>query len=340
MNKNSSITVKRLVYLLIFVALEQISLAQQLPLYSQYLYNKFLINPALAGSDGYTSFNITTREQWVGYSGAPRTYSLSWQTRILKRGYKISKTIFNRTTFAPKTDGRVGLGGYVFNDRNGLIQRTGFQASYSYHMWLKENIQLSLGLAFNGYHFNTNANELSFEDSNEPWLSNNLRRGVFVPDADFGIYLLNPKFDIGFSALQLFGAAAKIGDYAYRNFRMDRHYYLFGSYNLKIGSLTDLEPSILFKTSEQLKPQADIGITYIYDQNIWTGLTYRTGSGVIANIRFRYIPDHSKWTALFFGYSVDFTLNEIQRVTYGTHELTVALKFGDSSRKYRWLDRY
>ena len=340
MNKNSSITIKRLAYLLMFVTLEQISLAQQLPLYSQYLYNKFLINPALAGSDGYTSFNITTREQWVGYSGAPRTYSLSWQTRILKRGYKIRKTILNRTTFTPKTDGKVGFGGYFFNDRNGLIQRTGFQASYSYHLWLKENTQLSLGLAFNGYHFNINANELSFEDSNEPWLSNNLRRGVFVPDADFGIYLLNPKFDIGFSALQLFGAAAKIGDYAYRNFRMDRHYYLFGSYNLKIGSRTDMEPSILLKTSEQLKPQADIGITYIYDQNIWTGLTYRTGSGVIVNIRFRYIPDHSKWTALFFGYSVDFTLNEIQRVTYGTHELTIALKFGDSSRKYRWLDRY
>jgi len=29
-----------------------------------------------------------------------------------------------------------------------------------------------------------------------------------------------------------------------------------------------------------------------------------------------------------------------ERVTYGTHELTIALKFGDSARKYRWLDRY
>jgi type IX secretion system PorP/SprF family membrane protein len=285
MKKNISIVVKRLLYMLIFVALEQISFAQQLPLYSQYLYNKFLIDPAHAGSDGYTSFNITTREQWVGYSGAPRTYSISWQTRILKRGYKMNKTICNRTPFVPKTDGRVGLGSYIFNDRNGLIQRTGFQASYSYHMWLKENTQLSLGLAFTGYHFNINANELSFEDTNEPWLNNNLRRGVFIPDADFGIYLLNPKFDIGFSALQLFGAAAKIGDYAYRNFRMDRHYYLFGSYNLTAGSRTELEPSILFKISEQIKPQADIGITYIYDQNIWTGLSYRTGSGVIANIK-------------------------------------------------------
>ena len=156
---------KRLVYILIFVALKQISFAQQLPLYDQYLYNKFLIDPAQAGSDGYTSFNITAREQWVGYSGAPRTYSINWQTRILKRGYKIKKTIFNQTAFTPKNDGKVGLGGYIFSDKNGLIQRTGFQATYSYNMWLKKSTQLSLGLAFTGYPFAINAPELSFAAS-------------------------------------------------------------------------------------------------------------------------------------------------------------------------------
>lgn len=334
------IVVKRLAFLILLAVLDQVSSGQQLPLYSQYLYNKFLINPAHAGSDGYTSFNLTAREQWVGYSGAPRTYSLSWQTRILKRGYKIRTNIFNRKTFAPKNDGRVGLGAYVFSDRNGLIQRTGFQVSYAYHMWIQSQTQLSLGLAFTGYHFKVNADEQSFENQNEPWLNDNLRKGVFVPDADFGIFVLNPKFDFGFSALQLFGAAIKIGDYAYRNYRMDRHYYLFGSYYLSSGANTELEPSVLLKISEQLRPQADIGFTYIYNQSIWAGLTYRTGGSIIANFRLRYIPDHAKFAAMFFGYAIDFTLNEIQRVTYGTHELTVALKFGDSLRRYRWLDRY
>jgi hypothetical protein len=81
-------------------------------------------------------------------------------------------------------------------------------------------------------------------------------------------------------------------------------------------------------------------LTFVYNQNLWAGLSYRTGGSIIANFRFRYIPDHLKYAALFFGYALDFTLNEIQRVTYGTHELTVAMKFGDSARKYRWLDRY
>lgn len=305
---------------------------QQLPLYSQYLYNKFLINPAVAGSDGYTSFNITAREQWVGYSGAPRTFSFSGQARVLKRGYHL-KNKSSRNVYRPKTDGKIGFGGYVFSDKNGLIQRTGFQASYSYHMWIQNNTQLSMGLAVTGYHFKINEREINFEDPNEPWLNNELRRGIFVPDADFGIYILNPKYNIGFSTEQLFGAAAKIGDEAYKNFSMDRHYYLFGAYSLEPWNKTELQPSVLIMMSEQMKPMADIGLTYIYNRKIWAGLSYRTSKAIVANFGVTY-------TNMYIGYAFDFTLQEIQRVTYGTHELTVAIRFGDSDRKYRWLDRY
>jgi type IX secretion system PorP/SprF family membrane protein len=306
--------------------------AQQLPLYSQYLYNKFLINPAVAGSDGYTSFNLTAREQWVGYSGAPRTFSFSGQARVLKRGYLL-KNKSTRNVYRPKTDGKIGFGGYVFSDKNGLIQRTGFQASYSYHMWVQNNTQLSMGLAVTGYHFKINEREINFEDPNEPWLNNELRRGIFVPDADFGIYILNPKYNIGFSTEQLFGAAAKIGDEAYKNFSMDRHYYLFGAYSLVPWNKTELQPSVLVMMSEQMKPMADIGFTYIYDRKIWAGLSYRTSKAIVANFGVTY-------TNMYIGYAFDFTLQEIQRVTYGTHELTVAIRLGDNDRKYRWLDRY
>ena len=61
-----------------------ISEAQQVPMYSQYIMNGFLVNPSFAGRDGYTSVNLTVREQWVGMAQAPSTYALSFQTRILK----------------------------------------------------------------------------------------------------------------------------------------------------------------------------------------------------------------------------------------------------------------
>lgn len=330
----------RLVFIFILLTTGLASFSQQLPLYSQYLYNKFLINPAHAGSDGFTSYNITAREQWIGYSGAPRTYSLSFQTRILKKGYRLNQNIFNNTVYRQRTTGRIGLGGYVFSDRNGLVQRTGFQTSYTYNLWVQDYTQLSLGLAFTGYHFKINVDENSFEESIEPLLNDNLRRGIFVPDVDFGVYLLNPRFDVGFSALQMLGAAAKIGNHAYNNYWMDRHFYLFGSYTFYSGVKAEIQPSILLKMSEQIRPQADIGLTYNYDQTIWTGIAYRTGGVLITNIRYRFIPSRVKMTSVYIGYAFDFTLNKIQRVTYGTHEVTMAVKFGESSKRFRWLDRY
>ena len=332
---------KRLFYLFVFLFLQQIASAQQLPLYSQYLYNKFLINPAIAGADGFTSLNLTAREQWVGYSGAPRTYSVSWQTRILKRGYLLKQNLFNKTVYKPKTTGKIGFGGYIFSDKNGRVHRTGIQLAYSYHTWIRDYTQLSLGLAFTGYHFIIDLESIDFEDPDEPWLNNELRRGMFVPDTDFGLYILDPNFCVGFSAQQLFGASVKFGELGYKNYWMDRHYYVFGSYNFYTGVKTELQPSLLFKVSEQVRPQVDIGFTYNYDNDFWAGIAYRTtGGALIANIGFRYITSRVKMTSMYFGYSFDYTLNKIQSVTYGTHELTLAIKFGDVDKRFNWLDRF
>jgi type IX secretion system PorP/SprF family membrane protein len=114
---------------------------------------------------------------------------------------------------------------------------------------------------------------------------------------------------------------------------MNRHYFFFGSYNFSTGGYIEIQPAFLLMVSEQLKPQADIGVTYIYNQDIWVGLAFRTSGALIANFGVKH-------NNIFIGYAFDFTLQEIQRITYGTHEITLALKFGDNARRYRWLDRY
>ena len=78
-----------------------------------------MVNPAMAGNDGYTSFNTTARQQWLGFSEAPRTYSASWQTRVLRRSYKIiNRPVKSDNRLKPSTKGRVGLGAYLVNDVN------------------------------------------------------------------------------------------------------------------------------------------------------------------------------------------------------------------------------
>lgn len=311
-----------------------------MPVYSQYLYNKFLFNPANAGSDGFTSYNLTVRKQWMGYAGAPETFSLSGQTRLLKKKYKLKQNIFDQLVYVARTEGKVGLGGYIFSDRNGLTHRTGFQASYSYHAWVKDYTQLSMGLAFTGCHYRIDANESSFKETGDPMLSDKLRKGIFIPDIDFGIFLLNPGYEAGFSILQLTGAAAKTGNKQYKNYHSARHFYFFASGTILENEQIIMQPALLFKMSDQMKPQADFSLACMFKRKILTGLTYRTGGAIIANLGLKHVRNPIEKTSVYFGYSFDFSLNKIQRVTFGSHEIVIALKLGDSARRYRWLDRY
>src|SRR5665647_231171 len=83
---------------------------QQFPMYSQYIMNGFLLNPSYAGSDFYTTFGLTVREQWLGLPEAPSTYAASFQTRILNDSYITKSTTVRKKIDRPTKGGRVGLG--------------------------------------------------------------------------------------------------------------------------------------------------------------------------------------------------------------------------------------
>ena len=70
--------IKRILPAIVLSFLFGVVTAQQVPMYSQYIMNGFLINPSFAGRDGYTTVNLTVREQWVGMDGAPSTYAASF----------------------------------------------------------------------------------------------------------------------------------------------------------------------------------------------------------------------------------------------------------------------
>lgn len=323
---------KRL-FLLIGLILGVGAIANCQPMFSQYQYNKFLINPAVAGSNGYTCVNMTVRNQWAGYYGAPQTYSLSYQSRLLKMRYAIRENFFKKKSYKAKTDGRVGFGLNLYSDINGLERRTGLLIAYSYHVWLDGETQLSLGLAAEGFYYKIDQRQIIFENPDEPFLYTDFRKGTFIPDFNFGVYLLNRKFTIGFSVQDMMEGFMKKGSQAYDDLIITRSYYLFGNYELELEGKSMLEPSLLFKMSDLMNPQMDLGLTYVYDRTVSAGVKYQTGSAVIANIG--YTKDK-----YFFGYSFDYTFQQVQRSTYGSHEFVVAIKFGAGSRKYRWLDRY
>jgi len=306
-------------------------ISQQLPLYSQYMMNKFLINPAVAGSEGYTSFNLTAREQWIGFKNSPKTHALSVQTRVLKNSF-IAKSASVRYKSTPGSrSGKVGLGGYIFNDQTGLVSRTGFQFTYAYHIFIRKG-QLSFGLSGMAYQFKVDREELRLYEENDD-LINTFDNTLIIPDADFGVYYSDPKFYMGASVAQLFQSSLKFGTRGYENYKLKRHYYLMGGYNLDINDNIIIEPSILLKTTENLNLQMDIGAKVFFMGDYWGGLAFRTGSAFI-------VMGGVRVDNFYFGYAFDYNLSSIQRHSYGSHEFMLALKLGDNARRYRWLIRY
>ena len=305
--------------------------AQQVPLYSQYMLNGFLLNPAVAGSEGYTAVNVTAREQWVGFSEAPSTYALSFQTRILRKSYISRGSSVRRRQRRGSRSGNVGLGGYVFNDHNGAVERTGLKASYAYHINLAQS-QLSFGLSFVTYQFRLDDDLIRLENPGDDlWLGAN--KSVFIPDADAGIYYSARNYWAGFSADQLFESVLKIGDSGYDRYKMERNYYLMGGYDFEVRRDIILTPSTLIKFAENGKLQADISGKFYYQQSYWAGLSYRTGHAII-------IMAGVSVDKLVFGYAFDIGLNSIMKHSFGSHEFTFIAKFGDNARRYRWLNRF
>ncbi len=286
----------------------------------------------MAGHDGYTSFNITSRKQWVGFENSPLTYSVSGQTRLLKKSYRIINRPVKSNKYKPSSKGRVGIGGFVFNDINGLVARTGVQMSYAYHIYIRQS-QLSFGLAAQVFQYKIDHTRLETFDI-DPTINTDLKIATFIPDANAGIYWTSPKFYLGFSANQLLQSPLKLGSDVLSDFQLLRHYYLMGGYRF-IGyqSGFDLEPSFLMKTTEQLLPQVDLSLKLYYKTEYWIGTSYRT-SGSIA-VMFGLRKEH-----MYFGYAYDYALSSIRKYNFGSHEVMISLKFGSNARRFRWLNRY
>lgn len=320
--------------------------SQQLPLFNQYTMNNYLINPAIAGHDGLTTYTLTARKQWIGFKDAPSTYAFNIHGRIMRNSFISRSPHIRRRWKSASRPKKVGLGANVYTDFNGGFNRTGLQLTYAYHIPLY-NSQLSLGLSITGFQFSLNESKIVLHDEDDEQLLN-LKKSVLIPDANAGIYYTNPDFYIGISGMHLFESIFKTpGKEKSLGFKMVRHYFLNTGYRFKINRNVFIESSMLLKTTEKFLSQLDINSTVYVNKQYWAGLSYRTGgnysldeesiSGVGSSF---IIMGGIKYEKYYFGYSFDYTLSAIGKRSWGSHEIVISAKFGETTRKYRWLNRY
>lgn len=275
--------------------------AQQLPQYTQYMLNEMAINPAVAGKDDYADVRSNNRYQWTGIVDAPRTYML--------------------TAHGPIKAKNMGLGMNLYTDIVGPTRRTGLNFSYAYHMKLKKDMFLSMGVSAGILQWGIDGSKLILHDDGDQNLLSTYQT-TYVPDFGAGIYFhKKDRFYFGFAVPQLYQAPIALYPGTSKTSRIVNQFNLNGAYKFDINDDFKIEPSFLVKYELPAPPKVDGGLRVIYKEQVWLGGAYRHNDAFTALIGYFYK------NYLMIGYSYDFTTTTIKKYSTGTHEIMLGIRF-------------
>ncbi|MBK7383555.1 MAG: type IX secretion system membrane protein PorP/SprF [Flavobacteriales bacterium] len=292
---------KHLLSTLVAIAAVIAAHAQQLPQFTQYMFNDYIFNQAVAGSRPFFELRSGHRYQWVGIQDAPRTFTLSGTTPL---------------------GSKMGLGGYIFTDIVGPTRRTGVQASYAYHLRITEDLKLSLAVSGGMLQFLIDGSKITFHDQGDPIIDDQLR-GELKPDAAFSFLFYAPRYWFGASAPQLLNNKVYFLNTDNGTLsRMDRHYYAMGGYRFPVGDDLKLEPSFMVKFVDPVPVKADLTLLARYRDAFWIGASYRTNDAWCAMLGYWHKQSFQ------FGYSYDIITSNLSNYSTGTHEIMLAVTIG------------
>ncbi|WP_345243867.1 type IX secretion system membrane protein PorP/SprF [Nibrella saemangeumensis] len=286
---------------------------QQDPQFSMYMFNPLYYNPAAAGSEGVTRFQLMHRTQWAGYQptfddgGSPSTQLFSFNMPLARI--------------------KSGVGLYVMNDRLGPMTNQALQVSYAYRMALK-NGTLSLGVQGGVYSKAIDYGRLRPREGGDPLIQTG-RIAETQPDLGAGVYYNTTDYWFGVSMMHINQAGYRLGTERGTNPQV-RTAYLTGGYRLGIGYDLDVQPSLLVKTDLNTV-SVEGSVIATYENRYWAGLSYRQQDALIATIGLSMLRNN----ALRFGYAFDFTVGGQDVKSPTSHEvlLSYSLPAPDPRRK-------
>ena len=271
------------------------SFAQQDPQLSQYMFDRLSINPGVAGTTGQLCATGFFRQQWTGFDGAPKTGLLNVHMPI------------------KKISSGVGLSVYV--DQLGQQKSTFARFSYSFHRKIGVGT-LGIGLSA-GILNHSLGNDWVARDgiANDDAISA-ASRSVMGFDLGGGVYYTSPTLWIGLSSTHL--SQTELSEVSIKSVR---HYFVQAGYNwaIKGNKKYVLQPSLLVK-SDANSTQLDVNATFLYNNQVWLGVSYRTEDAIAPMVGYQYeFPD--KKSMLKIGYSYDITTSKLKNYSSGSHEI-------------------
>lgn len=268
------------------------SFAQQDPQYSHYMFNNFVLNPAVAGSKESLSILGLFRTQFVGLDGGPQTQTISAHMPI----QSISS----------------GVGLHIINDEIGFETNLNFAASYAYKYQFT-NGSLSSGVSVGMIQRSLDGSKFKTSDPGNDPLVPKGNVSAITPDVALGVLYNTESFYIGLSATHLNRGRLAFDLPNTSEYRNQIHYYATGGYNWELGSVIDVKPSVLFKYTKSF--QTDINTMVFYNQKFWGGVSYRLNDALIGLLGFNLTEK------LKVSYSYDYTLSKLNLQSNGSHEI-------------------
>jgi type IX secretion system PorP/SprF family membrane protein len=304
------------------------SAGQQSPVYSQYMLNGFVINPAMAGADGRLRVGVSVHDYLMGMKNGPKTISASASGRLLMSKSKVSSGKYIRGR-----SGKVGMGGLVFSDCNGLVRRVGLQYSYAYHVDVNtaRTAQLSFGLSVALSQTSIDSKSLEFHDP-EPLLTSGFGNLSYVPDAVLGVLYRYKAYYVGLTASNLFQRSINFGEFDY-DYVLYRHFFLLAGTSFEVGNKFSFSPSLLAKMTSNSVYQAEIAAQVSYKEDVWLTLAYRTPDIASLMVGFRA-------GKVFIGYAYEYNFSVVRTFSKGSQEISLLYRIGDPVRRYKWGTRF
>ena len=284
--------------------------AQQLPQFTQYMYNTISINPAYAGSRETLSIVGLHRSQWVGIDGGPTTQTLS--------------------VHAPMKNEKVGLGFSFINDKLGYENFSYMYADFSYTLNVSDNTKLAFGLKGGFTHYNLDqellndpsiVNDLYFNDVSNRW----------SPNIGLGMMLHTNKWYVGLSAPRVLNTDYNKGENGSVDYvSLERvSYYLTGGMVFELSKNTKLKPAFMIKATNGSPISYDLTANFLFNEKFWLGAAYRFNESAGA---LGALVDFQVSKQFRVGYAYEHPISDIRPYSDGTHEILLMFEVFKNKR--------
>ena len=289
-----------------FVFLSSVALTQQLPQYSQYMFNKIAYNPGYAGAVNGICVGGLIRQQWVGFK---ETDDEGKSSMVAPETYVVSIN-------APVRALRGGLGATIIQDKIAFQNNITLNLIYAYQTTLGAG-DLGIGAQLSLLNKTIDFTEYNPPTSTNDPLLNEAEQSDMIFDVGIGLYYRVPdNYYLGLSVLQLLESETATDA---TSTKLKRQINLIGGYEFSLPNTPEIDilPSLMIKTDGS-SVQYDLSALLRFKNQFWGGVSYRYQDAIAIILGMEYKNFN-------IGYSYDINTSAIG--SYGAHEIRVGYCF-------------